>query len=123
MRYLIPTPILLGLLLAGCASAGRHADDRVPVYRADLDTPCEYEFVASLRVEASVLPHKARDYERVRARELGRAGARAGADAVILPDTRQSLPFVVENASTTLVPKPFWFEGDAVSWISGTCMR
>jgi hypothetical protein len=125
MRNLSPNPIFLGLLLVACASGGPgvEEDRSVPVYRADDETPCEYEFIETLRVEASVLPHRARDYEEVRARELGRAGAKIGADAVILADTRQWVPFRVEDAQNALAPTPFWFEGDAVSWVPGTCKR
>ena len=120
-----PTPILLALLLGGCATAGpsREQDQRIPVFRADEETPCAYELVAPIRVEASVAPYKARDYEEVRARELSRVGAEMGADAVILPDTRPWLPFSVAEAQSAIAPTPFRFEGDAVSWIPGTCRR
>lgn len=125
MKGHIPTLFLLGLLLAACATSRPAAEEnqQVPVYRADEKTPCEYEIIETVRVETSVDPFKARDYEAVRDLELGRAGAKVGADAVILPDTRLWLPFSVQAASNPIAATPFSFEGDAVSWIAGTCER
>jgi hypothetical protein len=122
MKDQSPRVILLGLFLVGCASAGPAADEEptVPVYGPNEKTPCEYEAIGPVRAEAWVGLQNARGYEEARAQELGRVGARIGADAVILPDTRVQLPFSVPGAPTRTLLR---FEGQAVTWIEGTCKR
>lgn len=73
----------LAAVVAGCASAG-HAEDepRVPVFFAEDDVPCAYDAVG--RVTGEV--YLDRRVEEQAKRVLGEAGARAGADAVLLPD-------------------------------------
>jgi len=66
------------------------------------------------------------EYERAWARELGRAGAKVGADAVIAEEPVLRLPFNVARVRTGERPSPprpreVEFEGEAVRWIEGTC--
>jgi hypothetical protein len=125
MRRQSPKVILPVLLLVGCASAGPVADEEptVPVYGPNEKTPCEYEAIGPVGAEAWVGLPGARGHEEARAQELGRAGARIGADAVILPDTRVRLPFSVPGAGEAPTRTLLRFEGQAVTWIEGTCKR
>mgnify|MGYP001031125503 CR=1 FL=1 len=88
--------IILSLALAGCASWGPRAEDepRVPVYRHDQETPCDYEPLGRVVAHAVIQPGEREEW--VRERALGRVGAEMGADAVILPGPeggRERLPF------------------------------
>ena len=126
--HLIP---LLLLLCSGCATAGSGTEEPpgVPVYLSSQETPCEYEVLAPLSVEVYLRPGAtSRDRDRLRDRGLGVAGREAGADAVIVGDSPERLPFQtgeVRMVTGTQVPPAgdtrIEFEGTAVKWIPETC--
>ncbi len=71
-----------------CASSGNGGDlSQVMVYLSSDDVPCEFEVIGQVSGFAAV--SSLRQYERERDRILGREGARAGADAVLIPDTQR----------------------------------
>ena len=130
LRFARPVFLLLGLFLFGCASAGPPAEEgpRVPVYEEGEETPCEYEVMHPIQVSISTTRLGNRDREEVRDRELGLAGAKIGADAVVFPDPGPlRIPFVVSrvggarSAVHTPPPAPVEFKGLAVRWIPETC--
>ena len=120
-------PVLFAFFLTGCASAGSggEGDPRVPVYRADEETPCEYEFIGTVVAEVPAQVGSGPDFEAEREKKLGEAGAKKGADAVILSEIR--LPFAIGSVTTAgqfrAAPsqEPRRVEGKAVLWIEGTC--
>lgn len=122
--------LLSGLFMLGCASTGPPAEDGpvVPVYEEGEETPCEYEVMHPIRVSISTTRLGNRDREAVRDRELGLAGAKIGADAVVFPDPGpQKVPFIVGRRSTAgnqmSGTAPVEFQGLAVRWIPETCKR
>ena len=114
-------PLLGALVLSGCASAGPRNEDgpRVPVFQAGEETPCDYETIGPVSAQQRYTGTTDQDYRLAIQRELGRAGAEAGADAVIVEDYVRRLPFAT---SQTEAPRsPLMFEGTAVRWIIETC--
>jgi len=119
----------LALFLAGCASGGSAGEEQpaVPVYGPDEETPCEYEFLATVTAELSPLT-SGRMLEEEMIKELGKAGAKSGADAVILPAGPGGglrLPFTVERVggsrNSSMPTQGPEVEGQAVRWIQETC--
>ena len=78
----------MGLLVA-CASAGGPDVPPVPVFFDPDLVPCAYEVVGPVREQVD----RGTDVERAARRVFGRAGARRGADAVLMD--RTSGPFRV----------------------------
>ena len=98
------------------------------VYEADDEKPCEYQEMHPISVSVSASEVGGRSQAEARDRELGLAGARVGADAVIVPDLGpEKLPFLVGSRSRAagVIPPPTQtrFEGMAVRWIPETCKR
>ena len=128
MKEFKTLPIFMAVLAGGCASGGSGVDERtsVPVYRLDEQTPCEYEAIGPVSAEATIDLRGSRDIPLTRSRVLGRAGAEVGADAVILKDSEEREPTVdTDPRSGDPVPIQirFRFEGEAVTWIDGTCRQ
>jgi hypothetical protein len=76
--------------------------------------------------ETTVAGLSEREYQLAVVRQLGQAGAKAGADAVIVEDRQFRLPLVVVqgNRMSSVSPqRRVEFEGEAVGWIDGTCKR
>jgi len=121
--------VLTVVALNGCASTGPATDDgpRVPVFRIGQETPCEYESMGRIAAEATMTSFSERDYELAMNRELGRAGSKIGADAVIAEDPLARLPFAVGQVRQHPAQPPpqrrVEFVGEAVRWIEGTCKR
>ena len=111
----------VGLLTAGCASTRPPPEEgpRVPVFQVADDLPCEYEVTGVVRAELRDRPRTDEEYRLSLQQALGRAGAEAGADAVIVRDFVLRLPFAVRGQSVPSSPRPV--EGRAVRWIPGTC--
>ena len=110
----------------GCASAGSPADEgpRVPVFDERGETPCEYEVMHSISASASSTRVGDREGGEARDRELGLAGAKIGADAVIVPyQGPKKIPFVVGSRSGAPAygPAQVKYEGWAVRWIPEPC--
>ena len=123
MKGLKLTLSLVSVAVIGCASSGPRVDQDsgVPVFRFGQETPCDYESIGTVIAETTI--YSGDDYRTVRVRALSDAGARMGADAVILPDPGlpARLPFVVQGQQSA--PRQVKFEGEAVQWIEGTCKR
>lgn len=125
MRLWMPGVLSLSFLLAGCASGGTAGNETpsVPVFGPDEETPCEYELLATVTVEVSPLVADRRVEEELK-KELGKEGARRGADAVIMED-RFKLPLTVVkvdmSASRPMPREGPKMEGKAVRWIPETC--
>ena len=118
--------LILGAVIAawGCASSPEDPNlAPVPVYR-ESEAPCEYEVIDRVRVRQ---PSRAPTFEEFVRRlrvDLGRAGARVGADAVIaaLPDP--SNPGTARRREVSgAPPPPPMFTGEAVRFIPDTCGR
>jgi hypothetical protein len=73
--------------LFACASSGGSAAPPVPVYFDPAVVPCAYEVVGPVREEVD----RGTDVERAAQRVFGRAGARRGADAVLMDRTNPRL--------------------------------
>lgn len=124
MMRVNPVILFFALPFFGCATGGPGEEEVVPVpVYAKHDAPCEYEVIR--RVEARGYVGDPRDFVEVRDRELGRVGARVGADAVILATGTGpvKLPFIVGDpemarnrpiSSTT-------FYGEAVRFDTTNC--
>ena len=121
--------VLTVVALNGCASTGPASNDgpSVPVFRIGQETPCEYESLGRIVAEATMTSFSERDYELAMNRELGRAGSKIGADAVIAEDPIARLPFAVgqvrQHPPSPSLQRRVEFEGEAVRWIEGTCRR
>jgi hypothetical protein len=128
-------PALVHLLFAcaaGCASAGDPTEQvaSVPVFDSPEDVPCQYEVMSTVRGES---PRSAGGspaaYERERARVLGRVGARAGADAVLVEPVedlagvqRRAVVSAPAGSPPSIPPGPaLQFEGEAIRYVAGTC--
>ena len=112
---------LMIFALLGCASLGTgDGGETVPVYRATYDVPCMYEVMDTVSAQRTYSSSYTGDDAEAGAGALepalGRAGARAGADAVIV---------VGQPSATVRVPgpgqPPQWVEGEAVRYIDPTC--
>lgn len=129
MRKREPRLILSALLVAGCASGGPSGGEEqgVPVFGPDEETPCDYEEIGLVSVEVTLDEQNLRVGDDTPRRALAREGARRGADAVILRESRRQIPFdVVTDSRTghrTAIPVRARFDGLAVTWIEGTCKR
>ena len=125
MRLRIASAVMMMTLLA-CASSGTSAGgpSTVPVYAAEAEVPCRFEVIQRVEAEAtlSLTPSVRDDQDRERRRLLGREGARVGADAVLLPQTRNPVGNAVvavnPNQATTITVD---FVGDAIRFLPGTC--
>jgi hypothetical protein len=111
------------ILFAGCASSGSSESSAVPVYATESEVPCGFEVMERIEVQGSIsLPPTPGESEREQRRLLGREGARAGADAVLLPQSRTAVGSAVvavpANQSTTIMVD---FVGDAIRFLPGTC--
>ena len=97
------------------------------VYTSEHDVPCEYEVIRTVRAQSSEGYRSARDFLSAQSRLLGRAGMRAGADAVLARNL-ESGPLTVDKVggsgsrsrSSTGMPTST-FEGRAIRYIEGTC--
>jgi hypothetical protein len=89
------------------------------VFQVTDDLPCEYETTGIVRAELKDSPRTDEEYRVSLQQALGRAGAEAGADAVIVRDFVLRLPFVVPGQRAPSMPPQY--EGRAVRWIPGTC--
>jgi hypothetical protein len=113
------------LLLVACASSGTSSDgpSTVPVYANESEVPCRFEVIQRVEAEWSMsLPPAAGEQDRERRRLLGREGARAGADAVLLPQNRTAIGSTVaavRPGQTTTIPVTF--VGDAIRFLPDTC--
>ena len=117
---------VIGLVIfafSGCASAGSGGgNETVPVYLTPGDVPCEYEAIRAVSGAGTVSYGSSaprRDFQWVRQRILGRAGARVGASAVIVAEPRDTLWFGVAAGQTRRVLTTF--EGQAVRYVDPTC--
>jgi hypothetical protein len=72
-------------------------------------------------VETRLVFSGGRAYEVARENELGEAGARIGADAVILTDATLRFPFMLPGDSRAPQERDVRFEGLAVRWLPETC--
>ena len=113
--------LLIAIVLGGCASAVPWNDDlpRVPVYQVGEDTPGEYVAMGRVVVEQRHTGTSDQEFRVAMQRALGRAGAEAGADAVIVQDYVRRLPFAVRGSNAPRTPA--MFEGTAVRWLRETC--
>ena len=75
LSSLVPTAVLVA-----CASSGEPSPPPVPVFFDAGDVPCAYTVMGQVAEETA----PERDFERLARRVLGRAGARRGADAVLV---------------------------------------
>ena len=115
---------LVLLVLCGCASGGGGGgDDTVPVFLTPADVPCEYVVMDTIQERSSVSvpsPSQGRESARNRERVLGRAGARLGADAVVvIPFERLPFRVAVSRGESQMVPVTY--EGEAVRYSDPTC--
>ncbi len=112
---------LLIFALLGCASGGTSGGEgNVSVYRTVDAVPCDYELIQTVEATCTISnPSRLNmNTECPMARVLGEAGARVGADAVIVaePEFPARLPFTVEGR-----PLELNFEGQAVRYLDPTC--
>ena len=90
MRWTVAVAVVV---LGGCASGGGAGEETgvnpsdIPIYMTQQDVPCAYETVETVRGYVSY--RNFNDYERARDAYLRRAAARAGADAVLIPEDRR----------------------------------
>jgi hypothetical protein len=123
MRILIIS-LAFWLSTFGCASSGQTDAARVvPVFLYERDVPCEYVVLQPVQAFARV---SAPQYKRMRARRLGEAGARVGADAVLIPDSqdepmRGDVGVAVEVVGGIPQPIDAEFSGLAIRFLQGTC--
>jgi len=112
---------LFAFTLVGCASSAPQIEDlpRVPVYQVGEETPCEYEQLGRVVAEQRNTGTTDGAYRDAMQQALGRAGAKAGADAVIVRDFVRRLPFAVRGADPPRAPR--MFEGISVRWIEEPC--
>lgn len=123
-----PFALLPALILVGCATSSPAPEDegpRVPVYQVGDKLPCDYEVIRIVRAERKQGVRSDVENHRAMEQALGKTGADAGADAVIVDDFSLKLPFVVVRSgqprpspSISRLPP---YEGNAVRWIPGTC--
>ena len=120
--------IALAAFAAGCASAGTGTAEgptSVPVYLTAAEVPCRFEVIE--RVEGQGMAASLEEYERERSRVLGRAGARVGADAVLIPEGRPepgrgSVGVQVRGTSAGgRISSTMEFSGDAIRFVDATC--
>ena len=116
------------VVIAAC-SYPRESTDRpstVPVYVSGAEVPCRFEFLRRVQAQGTVSfpPPSRADLEREAQRLLAREGARAGADAVVLAQTRE-LGTGVIGVQTDTMPSTLTYDffGDAIRFIAGTCRR
>ncbi len=120
--------LIFGAVLAawGCASTpGDPNLTPVPVYR-ESEAPCEYEVIDRVRVQQPGGTPTLEEFVRRLRVDLGRAGARVGADAVIaaLPDpSNPGRARRREVSGARPPPPPPMFTGEAVRFITDTCGR
>ena len=106
----------LAAFVLGCASGGGGNDlPPVQVFASTEELTCEYEVVETV---SGSRHGSIRDYVRIRADVLGRAGADIGADAVIEPEMRVVL---VDGVRPGDIPPLLNFTGEAIRFIPGTC--
>ena len=110
-------PLLVCLVMAGCASAGYAGPAPVPMY-TESEAPCAYEVLRTVRVQTTASGSQ-REFESTRRRLLGRAAAQVGGDAVIVPDPGTGETAVVRPA--TGEPINISLEGQAVRWTEANC--
>jgi hypothetical protein len=130
----------VGLFLAGCASSGGIPSEgapadgapavatSVPVFDSAEDVPCAYEVIRTVRGESDASTGGSPDrYERERERVLGRAGARIGANAVLVEPVsemrgvqRRVVVSAPAGSPPPLPPAPnLQFEGEALRYLPG----
>jgi hypothetical protein len=117
--------VVWALLLAACAYPREPVDrpTTIPVYLSESDVPCPFEVMQRIEAQGSVpFPSSRADQDRERERVLVRAGARVGADAVLLVPTRM-LGSGVIGIQTDTMPSTLRldFVGDAIRFLPGTC--
>jgi hypothetical protein len=124
MRVIVAMAPLLSFV-CGCASAGAGAGDTpVPVYLRTSDVPCAYEAMG--RVGGFVMVTSVRQYVAERDRVLGREGARAGADAVLIPATqrepdRDNVGLQFRSVGGVTQTSELRVSGDAIRFVSDGC--
>lgn len=88
--------------------------------------PCDFEVIETVRGFATV--SSLRDYEQARDRVLGRQGAQAGADAVLIPEDqrepgRGGVGLSVQRVGGRNQPAEARFSGQAIRFTSDACRR
>ncbi|MBT8403634.1 MAG: hypothetical protein KJP18_07250 [Gemmatimonadetes bacterium] len=117
-RIVVPIAwFTLALAVGGCASSGEPEPPPVPVFFSTDEVPCAYEVMGLVREEVIV----ERDMDRVRRSALGRAGARRGADAVLVEGSERFRVERMDMARRDVGPQRISIEGDLLRYTDATC--
>ena len=114
------------VMLLGCAYPREPADrpSTIPVYASAAEVPCQFEVMRGVQAQGTVSfpPPSRADLDREGQRLLAREGARAGADAVLLAQTRE-LGSGVIGVQTDTMPSTLRYDffGEAIRFLPGTC--
>jgi hypothetical protein len=116
---------LLATVALGCASVGNSTDTvSVPIYLSSDDVPCDYAVVRTVNGASSIRSLK--EYERERAKVLGRAAEQVGADAVLIPESQPEpgragvgIPIAMRDGAPQL--RVVHFSGLAIRFVDRTC--
>jgi hypothetical protein len=115
---------LVALTVLSCASGGSGGgDEPIPYFPTPSDVPCAYEVIDTVRATGSVsigFPSQGRGVDSNKDRVLGRAAARAGADAVIgLETPPQRVAAAVPRGETRQITVTY--RGGAIRYLDPGC--
>ena len=111
-------------LAAACASAGTPpaTEATVPVFDSRDDVPCQFEVMRTIRGESNATTGGSpAAFEQERGRVLGRVGARAGADAVLVEAVGEMAGVQRRVAAPAGSLPNLQFVGEALRYLPGTC--